>query len=77
MFQMAEKLTDNSFLIGLNSLSDPTDPTEAPEMLSTLIKWIVTGPVIAIETRLGTPLAGGLRSQKGLRPFNPLQRISN
>ena len=23
--------------------------------------------------RLGTPLAGGLRSQKGLRPFNPLQ----
>ena len=25
------------------------------------------------SNRLGIPLAGGLRSQKGLRPFNPLQ----
>ena len=26
-----------------------------------------------ISNRLGTPLSRGLRSQKGLRPFNPLQ----
>ena len=25
------------------------------------------------SNRLGTPLVGGLRSQKGLQPFNPLQ----
>ena len=31
----------------------------------------------SIKHRLRTPLAGGLRSQKGLRPFNPLQRIDS
>ena len=43
------------------------DPPYRPNTLHTL----------TLQFRLGTPLDVGLRSQKGLRPFNPLQNIDS
>ena len=40
-------------------------------------KTTVGNDLYALQKRLGTPLSRGLRSQKGLRPFNPLQKSKN
>ena len=47
-----------------------------PATTVSVFSYTSTAPVKKNRSsnRLGTPLAGGLRSQKGLRPFNPLQK---